>query len=67
MTPSTPSTDVKLDGHVSGTAKRDDWRRRSDGLLLRRVTSSDAHMSGTIDADYNERYSIQLLSVEPSQ
>ena len=34
---------VKLDGQVAGTAKRDDWRRRSDGLLLRRVTSSDAN------------------------
>lgn len=61
------TTDVKLDGHVTGTAKRDDWRRRSDGLLLRRVTSSDAQMSGTIDADYKESYSLQLLSVEPSE
>jgi hypothetical protein len=60
-------THVKLDGHVTGTAERDDWRRRSDGLLLKRVTSSDAHMSGTIDADYHESYSLQLLSVDPSQ
>ena len=61
------TADVKLDGHVTGTAKRDDWRRRSDGLLLRRVTSSDAKMSGTIDADYHESYSLQLLSVNPRQ
>jgi hypothetical protein len=61
------TTHVKLDGHVTGTAKRDDWRRRSDGLLLKRVSSSDAHLSGTIDADYHESYSIQLLSVNPSQ
>jgi hypothetical protein len=61
------TTDVTLDGHVTGTATRDDWRRRSDGLLLRRVTSSDAHMSGTIDADYSESYSLQLLSVNPRQ
>jgi hypothetical protein len=60
-------THVKLEGHVSGTAERDDWRRRSDGLLLRRVSSSDAHMSGTIEADYHESYSIQLLSATPSQ
>lgn len=61
------SSQVKLEGHVSGTAKREDWRRRSDGLLLKRVSSSDAHMSGTIDADYHESYSIQLLSVIPRQ
>ena len=61
------TADVKLDGQVAGTAKRDDWRRRSDGLLLRRVTSSDAKLSGTIDADYHESYSLQLLSVNPRQ
>jgi hypothetical protein len=61
------TTDVKLNGHTTGTAKRNDWRRRSDGLLLRRVSSSDAHLSGTIDADYTENYSLQLLSVNPSQ
>lgn len=61
------TADVKLDGHVTGTAKRDDWRRRSDGLLLRRVMRSDAKMSGTIDADYHESYSLQLLSVNPRQ
>ncbi|HEY1355077.1 MAG TPA: hypothetical protein VGF09_02065 [Solirubrobacterales bacterium] len=61
------SSQVKLEGHVSGTAKREDWRRRSDGLLLKRVSSSDAHMSGTIDADYHESYSIHLLSVIPRQ
>ena len=61
------SSHVKLDGQVAGTAKRDDWRRRSDGLLLRRVTSSDAKLSGTIDADYHESYSLQLLSVTPRQ
>ncbi len=61
------TTDVRLDGNVTGTAKRGDWRRRSDGLLLRRVSSSDAKMSGSIDADYSENYTIQLLSVNPRQ
>ena len=28
---------------------------------------SDAKMSGTIDADYHESYSLQLLSVNPRQ
>jgi hypothetical protein len=58
-------TDVKLEGDVTGTATREDWRRRSDGLLLRRVTGSEARMSGPIGADYSESYTIQLLSVDP--
>lgn len=58
-------SDVQLEGDVEGTAHREDWRRRSDGLLLRRKTSSEAKMSGTIGADYEESYTIQLQSVEP--
>ena len=58
-------TDVRLEGDVSGTAHREDWRRRSDGLLLRRVNTSDAKMSGTISADYLEQYTIHLQSVNP--
>jgi hypothetical protein len=58
-------TEVRLEGDVSGSAHREDWRRRSDGLLLRRRTSSEAKMSGTIGADYEESYTIQLQSAEP--
>jgi hypothetical protein len=60
-------SDVELAGDVAGIAKRDDWRRRSDGLLLRRISDSDVRMSGSIDADYEERYTIELISVNPEQ
>lgn len=59
------SSRVALDGDVSGSTTRDDWRRRSDGLLLRRAVDADAKRSGAINADYTERYTIELLSLEP--
>jgi hypothetical protein len=56
----------RLDGETSGTARREDWRRRSDGLLLRRTATSvaDASAAGT-DAHYSESYTIRLLDPEP--
>lgn len=56
---------VALDGDVSGTTTRNDWRRRSDGLLLRREVDVEGKRSGAIDANYTERYEIELLSVVP--
>ena len=56
---------VALDGDVSGFTTRDDWRRRSDGLLLRRTVDAEAKRSGAINADYAERYTIELLSINP--
>lgn len=58
-------SNVVIDGEVSGSTRREDWRRRSDGLLLRREVEVDGRRSGTIDADYAESYEIELLSVEP--
>lgn len=59
------TTRVSLGGDVSGATLRDDWRRRSDGLLLRRVADTEAKRSGAIDADYSEHYSLRLLSQKP--
>jgi hypothetical protein len=59
------TSDVVLEGNVSGTTTRNDWRRRSDGLLLRRTVETEASMEGTPDADYSEHYSIELLSTTP--
>ncbi len=59
------TSSVVLDGDVSGATTRDDWRRCSDGLLLQRAVDTQAKMSGTVDADYTERYTIKLLSVRP--
>ena len=54
-----------LGGSTSGIAKRDEWRRRSDGLLLRRSAESDADTSAGGGSHYTERYTIRLLSVKP--
>ncbi|HEX6228023.1 MAG TPA: hypothetical protein VFZ41_01015 [Solirubrobacterales bacterium] len=59
------TSDVVLEGQVSGTTTREDWRRRLDGLLLRRVVETEATMEGTPDADYEEQYTIELISTEP--
>lgn len=60
-------SDVVLEGDVTGTSTRDDWRRRSDGLLLRREVDADAKRTGAIDADYTEQYTIELLSLDPQR
>jgi hypothetical protein len=55
-----------LSGETTGTARRDDWRRRSDGLLLRRLVDNDAETSGEGgDTHYTEHYTLQLLAVTP--
>jgi hypothetical protein len=58
-------SDVELEGGTEGTAARQDWRRRSDGLLLKRTARSEVETSGALDGDYEEGYTIRLLSVEP--
>lgn len=52
-------------GANSGTAQRDEWRRRSDGLLLRRSVKSEADTSQAGGTHYSERYTIRLLSTTP--
>lgn len=60
-------TEYRLLGAYSGSAAEEEWRRRSDGLLLRRLSHTDAHSGGAVAADYGERYSIQLLSSRPAR
>jgi hypothetical protein len=61
----TGTTIVK--GESAGLVKFSEWRRRSDGLLLRRTSG------GAIDSDsnggfsYAENYSIRLLSLAPER
>ncbi len=55
----------QLEGGSTGTARREDWRRRSDGLLLRRSVSSTADTSLGGGTHYTERYSIELLDLQP--
>jgi hypothetical protein len=54
-----------FEGASSGTATRDEWRRRSDGLLLRRTVESEADTSDAGGSHYSERYAIRLLSTTP--
>jgi hypothetical protein len=58
---------VQLEGEVSGTGRQEDWRRRSDGLLLRRVASSGARIRAAGGGHYGERYSLELLSPIPKR
>jgi hypothetical protein len=57
----------RLRGESTGFARREDWRRRSDGLLLRRTASSTAETDLGGGTDYSERYAIELLDLEPSR
>jgi hypothetical protein len=52
-------------GENSGTAERREWRRRSDGLLLRRTVRAEADSGAAGGTHYSERYSIRLLSTRP--
>jgi hypothetical protein len=54
-----------VEGDPSGTATREEWRRRSDGLLLRRSAESDVDTSAGGGSHYTERYTIRLLSAKP--
>lgn len=55
----------RLEGESTGTARREDWRRRSDGLLLKRSVSSEADTSLGGGTHYTERYTIELLDSQP--
>jgi hypothetical protein len=54
-----------LEGPSSGTTTRDEWRRRSDALLLRRSSASEADTSKGGGTHYSEHYTIRLLSTTP--
>lgn len=55
----------RVEGETSGSALRDDWRRRSDGLLLRRSVTSDADSDAGGGTHYTERYTLHLIDLEP--
>lgn len=54
-----------LEGKTSGSAQRDEWRRRSDGLLLRRSAESEGDTSTAGGSHYSEKYTIELVSTTP--
>lgn len=54
-----------LEGENAGTARSEEWRRRSDGLLLRRKVASDADAAAGGGTHYSEEYTIELLEATP--
>jgi len=56
-----------LGGKTSGSATREEWRRRSDGLLLRRASESEADTSDGGGSHYSEQYALRLLSTTPQR
>lgn len=57
----------ELEGEVTGTSRREEWRRLSDGLLLRRSasTTTDTGLGG--GTHYTEQYTIELLDPKPQR
>jgi hypothetical protein len=56
-----------LGGETTGSASREEWRRRSDGLVLRRSSESEADTSAGGGSHYSEQYTLQLLSTKPQR
>jgi hypothetical protein len=56
-----------LRGDTSGTSSREEWRRRSDGLLLSRWSQTEADTNEGGGSHYSERYTIRLLSTTPQR
>jgi hypothetical protein len=58
---------VKLNGEPEGTDTGDNWLRRSDGLLLRRIETSKDHVDAGGGGEFSEHYEIRLISAEPQR
>lgn len=56
-----------LEGEGAGRVERDDWLRKSDGLVLRRTAATEAHFDFAGGGYYSEQYSLKLLSSRPSR
>jgi hypothetical protein len=52
-------------GDSAGVSVQSDWRRRSDGLLLRRSVSTEASVEVLGGGSYGEHYLLELLSAAP--
>jgi hypothetical protein len=60
-------TRLRLLGTYSGSASQESWRRRSDGLLLRRISRTHGSLGGTVSAEYAESYGIRILTLQPDR
>jgi hypothetical protein len=60
-------TDNRLEGASSGSSRLQDWRRRSDGLLLRRSAQTILDTDTAGGTHYAESYTLRLLSSRPKR
>lgn len=59
------SSRTTLTGDPSGTASRVSWLRRSDGLLLKRTSTSSAQVEDVGGGQVHEEFKLELISVTP--
>jgi hypothetical protein len=60
-------TELRFFGDNSGSGESHEWRRVSDGLLLRKEIGTDLSISAEGGGTYGESYSLPLLSPEPER
>lgn len=56
---------ITFSGEMNGRAKSDEWRRRSDELLLKKRFNSAAKVDAGGGGTYRERYGLSLVSPHP--
>lgn len=59
------SSKTTLTGDPAGTAERVSWMRRSDGLLLKRTSTSSARVKAAGGGQVDENFTLELVSATP--
>jgi len=54
-----------FEGEVSGDSIVNDWKRRADGLLLRRTVDTRANVDVIGGGNYDENYALAIVSTAP--
>lgn len=58
---------TRAGGESSGAARFNEWRRRGDGLLLRRTVNGAVNSDANGGYGYHERYVLKLISLTPER
>ena len=58
-------TESRIEGASTGSFRLEDWRRRSDGLLLRRSAQSNVELDTAGGTHHTEAYTLRLLDPQP--
>lgn len=59
------SSKTTLTGDPAGTAERVSWMRRTDGLLLKRTSTSTARVRAAGGGQVDENFTLELISATP--